>query len=132
MRDIKFRARMVNHDEWAYGYLMGSSFIGRVVHNSIGRPEIIEVSEIAPDSICESTGLLDKNGKEIYEGDVLCWQEQFADGDVDGYLATVEWRENCAAWVLKNKHMNDGIVDYISIAEIVGDCHENPELLKGE
>lgn len=79
--------------------------------------------------LMQSTGLADKNGVEIFEGDILCWQEQFADGDVDGYLAVATWRENCAAWVLKNKDMNDGIVDYVSIAEIIGNIHENPELI---
>ena len=70
------------------------------------------------------TGLKDKNGKEIYEGDYL----QHADGEV----SVVEWLDGC--FVVRhfwNKKKSD--CDFIAaknLFEIIGNIYENPELLK--
>lgn len=71
MREIKFRGLAKSDNNWAYGYLIGSSFIGEIVHNSNGRPEIIEVCEVNIDTIGQYIGINDRNGKEIYTWDKL-------------------------------------------------------------
>lgn len=74
------------------------------------------------------TGLKDKNGKEIYEGDIL--QDESNDA------AVVIWREYQAEWGIQWIHV--GIEDSLShrmewghLNEIIGNIHENPELLGG-
>jgi hypothetical protein len=72
--------------------------------------------------ICQSTGLLDKNGKEIFEGDILTW---------DCFTRAVEWDFELAAF-LYSPHR--GSIVPVGIhnrrAEIIGNIYENLELLK--
>lgn len=91
----------------------------------------INAVEILADCIIEQyTGLKDKNGKEIYECDILEW----TDGFDEKHIFMVEWQENRARFCLRNpgchwdyEEINDKKQPYI---EVIGNIHENPELLK--
>lgn len=64
-REIKFRGKQIDNGEWVYGYLADEDYINDI--NSIDLSSI----EVDRDTIGQFTGLLDKNGKEIYEGDIV-------------------------------------------------------------
>ena len=78
------------------------------------------------------TGLKDKNGNEIYEGDVL----EMA----DNFPAVVQWNEHEGKWEMKETqiHHDDfgarihDMRAYTSIPAVIGNIYENPELLKGD
>lgn len=77
------------------------------------------------DSIMQSTGLKDKNGKEIFEGDIL--------GTKDGLLnGVIEYRSDLGMWTNSLIRYNnfERLCNVATSREIIGNIYENPELLE--
>jgi uncharacterized phage protein (TIGR01671 family) len=70
------------------------------------------------------TGLKDKNGKEIYEGDIL----DVAEDEGEHQYVFVEWDAEASGWGTSDGLLFDGMT--IEFCEIVGNVFENPELIK--
>ena len=149
MRTIKFKAKN-RVCEWVKGDLLqhldGTVYIGEnegpwtddgLCHSDYTHVEIVD-----PDTVCQFTGFLDKNGKEIYEGDVLRSDEYpyscIGDKECDNYFGLIEWNNNEAAFyilTIKNpkssvKGISDGTSDYISQSalqdfEVIGNIHDD-------
>mgnify|MGYP001557833328 CR=1 FL=1 len=128
-RQIKFRGRTCSEkSRWMYGYL---------VHNGSFwyTQEGIISQGVEEDSIGQFTGLLDKNGKEIYEGDIVKTRElnrvtDPTDYGVQGLMLSVPQVvkfENCGFHPL-----NGWVAEALKDMEwkIIGNIYQNPELLK--
>lgn len=139
MRDIKFRVynprdNKVHYDITGFEYIDNGNMTGVFIDGDFFLKEEVELMQY--------TGLKDKNGKEIYEGDIVKfkhrditimasvkygeWQESKCD-EYDcshyGYYINYKWDNYCE---------NTGFDLYEKIVEVVGNIYENPELLKGE
>ena len=149
MRTIKFKAKN-RVCEWVKGdllqYLDGTVYIGDNAgpwtddgfHNS----DYTNVEIVNPDTVCQFTGLLDKNGKEIYEGDVVRSDTYpfscLEDNEIDNYFGAIYWSCKDAAFnvmCIKNiksssdRIMSDGYSYFISKDssqdfEVIGNIHD--------
>jgi hypothetical protein len=86
MRDIKFRARAIDSISWTYGGGI-QEFGGKwaMLHSIEDR---VTVTLVEPESVGQYTGLKDKNGVEVYEGDRVSWQGPNTEGRE---LGTIIW-----------------------------------------
>ena len=114
MREIKFRAWHEETKKYLYFDLLDTD---QDYHISSG--EYVNI-----DYVEQFTGIFDKNGKEIYEGDILLdprYEEPFR----------VEYRPNLAGYVGYGDDVACGCYDInVDGIEIIGNIHENPELFK--
>lgn len=121
MRAIKFRAW--DKDANKYVYISETVDGGFWVNNGISQAEM----PTNRDSFEQYTGLKDKNGKEIYEGDIF-------QNDYDGGYDVVKWVERHAGFMLcymGDEDESESLSLYkMDELEIVGNIHENPELLE--
>lgn len=119
MREIEFRGKRIDNGEWVHGYLL------------IYENEAYIFEEVDPDTVGQYTGLKDKNGKKIYEGDILS-------SDL-GRPIVVEYKNG--AFMLRCTYNENVYHDIffpcdevpqstISWTEVIGNIHDNKELLE--
>lgn len=123
MREILFKAKRVDNGEWVFGYL-----IKKQLHNKFDSPPslmyekwfidkgsdinlfdgIFQQVEVLPETVCQFTGLLDKNGNKIFEGDKVKFKNfrgvngvkiSKYDGWIEGLEGFIMWK-NTFGWFL--------------------------------
>lgn len=138
-REIKFRGKVKHHDPmtnpengWVEGYYFQDLIQGEM-QSYIFQPPCCR--EVIPETVGQFTGLLDKNGKEIYEGDIIFSQKC----DCRAILHKVEYNVDNAMFVAKPIQGWD--FDFCQIRkdwidkygkEVIGNVFDNPELFKAE
>lgn len=151
-REIVFRGKRIDTGEWVEGYYAKQSnhacfahelkythFIYQDVFMDFGLGGLSEF-EVNPKTVGQYTGLTDKNGTKIFEGDIVTYED--AEADYEGYHDNVFL--NCgeveiSAWdgicftnrqtvEMSDLYENETMVD----CEVIGNIYDNPKLLRSE
>jgi uncharacterized phage protein (TIGR01671 family) len=134
MRDTKFRGFVEAESRWIYGDLLHNYWhLDGVVYETAIRYKINDGYSypipVKPDTVGQFTGLYDKDGREIYEGDVVRYTNPYSK---QTYQHTVLWDNRFAGFALfENGNQWAKESDWLKIKdiEIVGNIHEHPKLL---
>lgn len=131
MREILFRGKRTNNGEWICGSLCATIPSDEDFYTiSYFDFEGYYIEEkVIPETVGQFTGLTDKNGKKIFEGDIV---KHFNVFDVGVDIGKVCWDDKyCQFYRTSNSGMHNYRVGADCSYEVVGNIHDNPELLKG-
>ncbi len=129
MREILFRGKQRRNGQWIYGNYIGldddNTFIcpRHEEASSLSCIDLVRLSmeSVNPETIGQYTGETDKNGKKIFEGDIVRVNDKFID--------TVVFGTGCFC-MDKQIMMYEFTYQYFDGIEVIGNIHDNPELLK--
>ena len=134
MREILFRGKRTDNGEWVEGYYSYSPEIDKhmITTADLAHPcgTNFGFYKVIPETVCQYTGLTDKNGRKIFEGDILggFLDEEYPEHET---VVVVEWHENM--WVTRQgEYLPDLLEQDVSDCfEVIGNIYDNPELLEG-
>lgn len=132
MHNILFRAKRIDNGEWVYGYYIKTHdyLDNREIHLIVGidstsfpTNEITDANEVNLETLGQYTGLTDKNGVRIFEGDICHFYggEYYSGFWELNYVCKIEICVECL-YYLENAEF----------VEIIGNVYNNPELLEGK
>ena len=130
MREIKilFRGKRIDNGEWIEGSLLGIDWCDKPSTYSIAPNTPVSVFySVIPETVGQYTGLTDKNGVRIFEGDIVSLVKH------DGLIYKVVYVP-CRYELVNSKGVNCFVLDIYKSEniEVIGNIHDNPELLGGE
>jgi len=131
-----FRGKRVDNGEWLEGFYVGSTHDAYIINADSFSPHFeSDYVKVDPATVGQCTGMRDKHGTLIFDGDVLERSSTRLFTDVK-YKMAVFFSDVKGAWgvELSNRGGETFLTDYIGNAytlEIIGNIHDNPELLEG-
>ena len=148
MREILFRGKRMDSGQWVEAasilsandglvkevYLSAKS--GAVLHvDADGNPVAVSAAphalfyRVDPDTLGQFTGLTDKNGRKVFEGDILKEEDIVVGGgiQIQGDVWSVGMRKGC--WVVKSAVEWDFLSTNAGKCAVIGNIHDTPELL---
>lgn len=146
-REIKFRGMCTQSGEWVYGYYLMDGETHRIFEinrKSLTSTGFYTGTRVIPETVGQYTGLKDKDGKEIYEGDVLKVNKAHDHyinrnyvviyDDAAFQIETPEVVGRCSIVKFIYDAFHKGAIeefaDYPILFSVLGNIHDNPELIK--
>lgn len=123
MREILFRGKRTNDYEWIEGSLCTTIPSDEDFYTiSYFDFEGYYIEEkVIPETVGQYTGLTDKNGKKIFEGDIVKGTFLGFPVSIKDYVFSISWQEDITGYG----------ANYFENVEVISNIHDNPELLKG-
>ena len=141
-RTIKFRGKRIDDGKWVYGDLLQTNeggvcigVHGQYIDDGMHFNDFYdETPYIDEDTLGQFTRLLDKNSKEIYEGDIITLKGNYPRvvlwDKMSWALMPTEYYHDEVFWVMNLQHPGlDWWEEFADEFEIIGNIHDNPELL---
>lgn len=129
MREILFRGKRTGDGQWVYGYYFAKPILEK---------HFIEIGEeqflVNRETVGQYTGLVDKNGTRIFEGDIVKYSVKYG-----GRIAVVNFSTRgcfcCKTYIPERLNRNNPAIDIVladskNEIEVIGNIHNNPELLE--
>ena len=158
MREILFHGKRADNGEWVEGDLLQTRYhSGHIEYQIMPQTPVSSAYPVLPETVGQYTGLTDRNGKKIFEGDIVRYNtfddfdcqsvvkfgEYNQDGSAGEYSASkcigfyvdvdnftcpdwCEYGSNCFSNYLKQQN----ILEVARYCEVIGNIHDNPELLR--
>ena len=132
-REILFRGKRVDNGEWIEGYFLPGNerqSLHPCIFVYLPETQNFECFDIDIDTLSEYTGLTDKNGTRIFEGDII---KVLLSGNPQP-IGVVKYGVTgiCGFCVMTERGYSNYVLDKSEYFEVIGNIHDNPELLKGE
>lgn len=125
MREIKFRGR--DGDNWYYGSL----FVNECGHTTISEPKSFWMKPVNADTVGQFTGLLDSNGNEIYEGDILRFAPPWRWVEDERRIGVVVYK--CYGFRIEYSDTSEALFNLAANDvpyTVIGNVYDNPELME--
>ena len=136
IREVIFRGKRADNGEWIEGSLLGIDWCDKPSTYSIAPNTPVSVFySVIPETVGQYTGLTDKNGKRIFEGDI-CRFKRFN----DVHIGKIVFNATTASFVMwyqpivgayGEKATQKMLLSVCDDIEVIGNIHDNPEILKG-
>lgn len=128
MREILFRGKSLRTGEWIQGYLFRCWERAYIAWGMVN--DNADMKEVDPETVCQYTGLTDKNGRKIFEGDIVS-------APFTGYAGKTRERKGIVEFVngAFSVNWNDSeeygknFAGYVNDIEVIGNIFDNPELI---
>lgn len=129
MREIKFRGFNRKNGVWLYGFYLQNRGVHFVCPDEFAKGKSWDDYEVDPDTVGQFTGLCDKNGKEIYEGDVvkICYDLACY---FNGLCFVGVFNAQFALFSCHGKNLVGYFRGDAPRREVIGNIHDNPELVE--
>lgn len=142
MREILFKAKRTDNGEWVKGYVVRLTTGEWKIERKCDNPpdcdpmwsKVLITYKVDPSTLCQYTGLTDKNGKKIWENDIIGFLDvsQYDNGYAEHYcIGQVVWDEETVSFQVTERLSCESYEALDRECEVIGNIFDNPELLEG-
>ena len=143
MREILFHGKRADNGEWVEGDLLQIKYYNKPIIECKIMPQtpVSSAYPVLPETVGQFTGLTDKNGKKIFEGDIV--KTHYANAQKSDFIEQVVFHNGkfcayfsnqlCKQWVNLydgTEHLPQDKSVYMDSVEVIGNIHDNPELME--